>query len=122
MKSASLYADLPSFPSLSSITGNSLRPYLVVVLDNTTVYLLELTVGFESNIKVNSDRKAHPLLTNLRTDYTNINFVYFSISAFGIFVTSSNTFLQMLKDLNFNRNLTRHIIMNASDIAIRCKS
>ena len=92
MKSASLYADLPSFPSLSSITGNSLRPYLVVVLDNTTVYLLELTVGFESNIKVNSDRKAHPLLTNLRTDYTNINFVYFSMSAFGIFVTSSNTF------------------------------
>ena len=82
IKNASLYADLPSFPSPSLITGDSLRPDLVLVLNNTNVYLLELTVGFESNIKVNSDRKAakyHPPLTSLRTEYTNINFVNFSM-------------------------------------------
>ena len=64
IKNATLYADLPSFSSPSLITGDSLRSDLVLVLNNTTVYLLELTVGFESNIKVNSDRKAakyHPL-------------------------------------------------------------
>ena len=80
------------FPSL--ITGDSLRLDLVLVLNNTTVYLLELTVGFESNIKVNSDRKAakyHPLLTNPLTEYTNINFVNFSMSALGIFGISSST-------------------------------
>ena len=80
IKNASLYADLPSFPSPSLITGDSLRPDLVFVLNNTTVYLLELTVGFESNIKVNSERKAakyHPLLTNLHTEYTNINSLIF---------------------------------------------
>ena len=44
IKSASLYADLPFFPSPSLITGDSLRPDLVLVLNNTTVYLLELTV------------------------------------------------------------------------------
>ena len=74
-------------------------------------------------MKVNSDRKAakyHPLLTNLRTKYNNINFVNFPMSALGIFATSSNTFSQMLKDLNFNQNLTHHIIMKASNIAIRC--
>ena len=123
IKNASLYADLPSSPSPSLITGDSLRPDLVFVLNNTTVYLLELTVGFESNIKVNSDCKAakyHPLLINLRKKYTNINFVNFSMSAPGIFGTSSDTFLQMLKDLNFNQNLTHHIIMKASNIAIRC--
>ena len=101
----------------------SLRPGLVFVLNNTTVYLLELTVGFESNIKVNSERKAakyHPLLTNLRTEYTNINFVNLSMSALGIYGTSSDTFLQMLKDLNFNQSLTHHMIMKASNIAIRC--
>ena len=32
----------------------------------------------------------------------------------------SNTFLQMLKDLNLNQDLTHHIIMKASNIAIRC--
>ena len=123
IKNTSLYADLPSFPSPSLITGDSLRPDLVFVLNNTTVYLLELTVGFESNIKVNSERKAakyHPLFTNLRTEYTNINFVNLSMSALGIYGTSSDTFLQMLKDLNFNQNLTHQIIMKASNIAIRC--
>ena len=123
IKNASLYADLPSFPSPSLITGDSLRPDLILVLNNTTVYLLELTVGFESNIKVNSDHKAakyHPLLTNLLTEYTNINFVNISMSALGIFGTSPDTFLQMLKDLNLNQNLTHHIIMKASNIAMRC--
>ena len=49
-----------------------------------------------------------------------INFVNISMSALGIFDTSSDTFLQMLKDLNFNQDLTHHIIMKASNIAIRC--
>ena len=123
IKNASLYADLPSFPSQSLITGDSLRPDLVLVLNNTTVYLLELTVGFESNIKVNSDckpAKYHPLLTNLRTEYTNINFVNISMSALGIFGTSLDTFLQMTKDLGLNQDLTHHIIMKASNIALRC--
>ena len=42
---SSLYADLPFFPSPSILTGDSLRPDLVLVLNNTTVYVLELTVG-----------------------------------------------------------------------------
>ena len=56
-KNTSLFADLPSFPSPSLVTGDSLRPDLVLILNNTSVYLLELTVGFESNIAINSDRK-----------------------------------------------------------------
>ena len=95
------------------------KVFIIIII----MYLLELTVGFESNIKVNSERKAakyHPLFTNLRTEYTNINFVNLSMSALGIYGTSSDTFLQMLKDLNFNQNLTHQIIMKASNIAIRC--
>ena len=57
-KNASLFADLSSFPSLSLISADSLRLDLILVLNNTTLYLLELTVGFESNIKFNSDCKA----------------------------------------------------------------
>ena len=90
------------------VTGASLRPDLVLVLNNTTEYLLELTVGFESNIKVNTDRKAakyHSLLTNLQTVYTNCNFVNTPMSALGTFGSSSDSFLQMLNDLNFNQDL-----------------
>ena len=55
---SSLFADLPIFPSPSLITGESLCPDFVLVLNNTSACVLELTVGFESNIKINSDRKA----------------------------------------------------------------
>ena len=53
-----LYADLPSFLSPSVITGDSLRPDLVLISINSTLYILELTLGFESNIQINGDRKA----------------------------------------------------------------
>ena len=43
---ASLYADRLSCPSPSLVTGDSLRPNLVLVLNNATVYLLKLTRWF----------------------------------------------------------------------------
>ena len=76
-KNTSLFADLPSFPSPSLVTGDSLRPDLVLILNNTSVYLLELTVGFESNIAMNSDRKLakyRPLFNSLRSNYTSIHY------------------------------------------------
>ena len=47
---SSLFADLSIFLSTSLIAGDSLGPDFVLVLNNTSVYILELTVGFESNI------------------------------------------------------------------------
>ena len=55
LSNCSLCADLPSFLSPNIITGDSLRPDLVLATD-ATLYILELTVGFESNIEVNADR------------------------------------------------------------------
>ena len=75
IKNTSLYADLPSFPSPSLIKGVSLKPNLVLPLNNANVYLLELTVGLESNINTNSDckdAKYYSLLTKLPTEYTKI--------------------------------------------------
>jgi len=53
-----LYVDLPSFPSPSLITGDSLRPDLTLISPDNTLDILELTVGFETNIELNSKRKA----------------------------------------------------------------
>ena len=52
-----IYADLPGFISPSVITGDNLRPDLLLVLPNTCLYILELTVAFESNIRKNSHQK-----------------------------------------------------------------
>ena len=122
-KNTSLFADLPSFPSPSLVTGDSLRPDLVLILNNTSVYLLELTVGFESNIAINNDRKLakyRPLFNSLRSNYTSIKFVNLSMSALGIFGTSSDSFLHMLQDLHFDATVQKNIVMKASNIAIRC--
>ena len=122
-KNTSLFVDLPSFPSPSLVTRDSLRPDLVLILNNTSVYLLELTVGFESNITINSDRKLAkypPLFNSLRTNYTGNKFVSLSMSAPGIFGTSSDSLLQMLQDLHLAANAQKNIVKKASNIAIRC--
>ena len=120
---ASLFADLPSFPSPSLVTGDSFRPHLFLILNNTSVYLLELTVGSESNMTINSDRKLAkicPLFNSLTTNYTSITFVNLSMSALGIFGTSSDSLLQMLQDLHLDANVQKNIVRKASNIAIRC--
>ena len=61
------YADLPSFPSSSLISGDTFRPDLIVYYRHSKkVHILELTVGFETNLRNNSDRKLNkykPLIT-----------------------------------------------------------
>ena len=52
-----LYVDLPGFITPSVITGDQLRPDLLLAIENKVLYVLELTVGFETNLNSNSDRK-----------------------------------------------------------------
>ena len=58
LQSCSLYADLPVFLSPSPITGDSLRPDLILIAKNNDLYILEPTIGYETNITFNSHRKA----------------------------------------------------------------
>ena len=80
LSKCSLYADLPSFLSPSIITGDFLRPDLVLVTD-TSLYILELTVGFESNLQNNSDRKKvkyHSLISDHTPIFSKIKFINLS--------------------------------------------
>ena len=52
-----LYVDLPGFVSPSVITGDQLRPDLLWAIEDKVLYILELTVAFETNLKTNTDRK-----------------------------------------------------------------
>ena len=40
-----------------TITGHDLRPDLFLSLSNTSLYILELTVGYESNLRSNAKNK-----------------------------------------------------------------
>ena len=79
-------------------TGEKFRPDLVIVLPDNKTYILELTAGYEANLKVNVEGKRakfQSLMETLRSKYTDINLVNLSISSLGIFYLSCSTFNEM---------------------------
>ncbi|CAB4023715.1 Hypothetical predicted protein [Paramuricea clavata] len=54
---SALYADVPGFKSPSIITGDTYRPDLLLSLSNGSLYVVELTVGYETNLENNVNRK-----------------------------------------------------------------
>ena len=54
---SSLYADVNGFLNPSIITGENYRPYLIFLIQSKCLYVLELTVGFDSNLNNNAVRK-----------------------------------------------------------------
>ena len=52
-----LYVDLPGFHNRSIITGNEHRPDLLLTTKDDCLYILDLTVGYETNLRNNIKRK-----------------------------------------------------------------
>ena len=52
-----LYSDLPEYLNPSIIIGDKFRPDLLFILPSNHLYILELTIGYESNLSSNSLRK-----------------------------------------------------------------
>ena len=80
-------------------------------------------MGFESNIKIDSDRKAtkyHPLIDHLHSSYLTVTFVNHSMSAIGIFGMSSESFLSMLTDLQLDNKTKKNALLESMNIAVRC--
>ena len=81
------------------------------------------TVGFESNIKLNSDctsNKYHLVIGSLQKSYSTVQFVNFSMSALEIFGTSSESLLSMLTDLHFDEKTKHNVILKARNTTVRC--
>ena len=106
-----LYVDLPGFITPSVITGDELRPDLVFEIENN-LYILELTVGYETNLNSNSERK-HQKYRNLIKDkeknYNKVKFVNVSISSLGVFGQSTDSLIDMFKDLKFEEQRIKYI-------------
>ena len=107
-----MYVDLPGFISPSVITGDELRPDLLLTIENKILYILELTVGFETNLKTNSDRKHEKyltLITDQKNVYDEVKFVNVSISSLGVFCESTNTLFDMLHDLKYDEQRIKYV-------------
>ena len=105
-----LYADLPSFFSPCVITGDALRLELVFISRNSILDILKLTVGFESNIQINSDRKASKygsLIMDITHAYSDVQFINLSMSTIVIIGNSSASLLLMLDDLDLSKTCSK---------------
>ena len=91
-------------------------------IGKTTLYMIELTVGFETNLNSNAGRKHgkyHQLIRDLSSDFHNIKFINLSLSALGIFGKSCEPFIEMCKKLEFDKRRTDFIVQKLSTIIIR---
>ena len=67
LHSYKLFADLPGFVTPSVITGDSLRPDLLLEVHNKCLYILELTIGYETDLTSNIARKDRKYQDLIRT-------------------------------------------------------
>ena len=73
------------------ITGNNIRPDTLLSTADNILYIIELTVGFETNLNNNPNRKNlkyRSLRADLAKDFNKIKFVNLSVSCLGIFGNS----------------------------------
>ena len=94
-----MFDDLDGWMSPCTITGQDHRLDLLVV-KRSKLYVLELKVGFETNIVINSERKQRKyaeLIKCLESSYEKVSFVNVSIGTIGVFGKSCDSFTSMLK-------------------------
>ena len=109
VKGATLFVDLPSFPSLLETADNML-------------HILELTIGFETNVKRNAERKEAKYSThvkNLRKYYQDVKFINLSLSCLGIYDQSCKMFMEMCNELKLESRHQKYIISKITNITIR---
>ena len=92
-----VYADLSSFASPCIVTGDQERPDIVLV-QQKVVTIIELTIGFETNMEGNSARKRDKyksLKANLMPTYDEVNYVNASIGACGFIEKDSRNLFDL---------------------------
>ena len=122
VKHSTLYADFPGYISPSVITGDTVRPDLLIILENKCIYILELTVGLESNLHTNGTRKEQKyqvLINEQRKNYEKVIFVNMSINTLGVFAKSSLGFMDMLKNLEVDNQCSEYLVRKIVNICIR---
>ena len=96
----------------SFLTGGNLRPDLLLAIENECLYILELTVGLESNLQVNGNRKRHKyldLIKEQKTNYDKVKFINLSLSTLGVFSRSLESFDEILRSLKLDAQYSKYI-------------
>ena len=108
-----IYTDFEGYISPSIINGEDKRSDIIIV-ERDTVYIFELTIGFETNISTNSERKKNnysQLPEDLKSRYKKVKFINLSMGAIGIYGD--------IKHLGLNENEVNYLLRKLCNICIR---
>ena len=109
-----LYADVNGFLSPSIITGENCRPDLLFLIQSKCLYVVELTVGFESNRNDSAVRKKEKylnLIKEMSRNYRCVKFVNLSISSLGVFSDECSTFLDIMNDIGIEKKQQHFVLI-----------
>ena len=87
VKPSKRYINLPGYLSPPILTGDSFRPHMILDTANKCLYIIELTVCFETNLDSNAQRKEikyQPFLEHVKKKCRKVKFINLSISFLGI--------------------------------------
>ena len=119
------FVDLPGrFSTPDIITGPSLRPDMIVIDKSNRMYIIELTVGHESNAESNAKRKAETYSQLLHDEalcrtYKSIEFINLVMTTGGVFSKDTRSFFTMLNTLKIDSSLIKYTALKVTCICIR---
>ena len=90
-------------------------------LASSTLYINELTVGFETNIDRNANRKYEKyrsLKQEVSSNYHEVKFINISISLLGIFGNSCDAYIQLYNDLDCDKKHLKYILKKLITVII----
>ena len=118
---SNLFVDLPRFASPCVITGEQERPDIVIV-QQKAVMLLELTIGFETNMELNSTRKRKKykaLVDRLKKSYDDVVYANISMGACGFIEKDSKKFLDIMTKLKIPKTEIQYLTKSIINVCIR---
>ena len=116
-----LYVDLDMFASPNIISGYEQRPDTVIKRNNN-LWILELSVGFETNLEKNRNAKNlryNTLIQRLKRTYRKVKFINLSLGAIGFYSKSQDTFSNLFSDLEVDKAHSRYVLSKISNVCIK---
>ena len=122
LENVKIYSDLPGhgYQSPCIITGAEYRPDIIFAILNK-LFIIELSVGFETNIEKNTkykDLRYRTLLKDLSSTYV-IQYLNLSMGALGTFGQSCKKFKKFFADLGLSKQETSYLIGRIINVCIR---
>ena len=109
------------FASPSIISGDEPRPDMIIKRNND-LWILKLSVGFETNLEKNKNAKNlryNTLTQRLKTTYRKVKFINLGLGAIGVYSKSQDTFSDLLSDLEVDKAHSSYVLSKISNVCIR---